>query len=124
MTTGFREQWAAASADAMGRVHKVFANSATAAHESIVNGSVVTGAPPLPVDPNPDAKAGELKDSVELVFSSPTSARISTPVKYAPNVEDNLRGVSFRSGGPHGWKLTIAGFDRIVAVEAAKLGFR
>lgn len=120
---GFREQWATASADAMNKVHTVFANSVSQAYESIVNGSAVTGAPPLPVaDGEPGA--GELKSGVHLEVTSPTSARISTSVKYAGNVEDNVRGVRFHNGGPHGWKLTAAGFDRIVATEAEKLGFR
>ncbi len=92
----------------------VFVNSASAAQNSIVSGSLVTGAPQLPVD------TGNLRNGVQLEFDAPNSALIHTNVAYAEDVEDNVRGVTFRVGGPHGWKLTRAGFPRIVADETAK----
>lgn len=92
----------------------VFINSASAVKDSIVSGSPVTGAPQLPVD------TGNLRTGVQLEFDAPDAALVYTNVEYAPHVEDNLRGVTFRVGGPHGWKLTRAGWSKIVADETAK----
>jgi hypothetical protein len=92
----------------------IFVNTASAAKESIVNGSSLTGAPGQPVD------TGNLRNSWQLTFESPTSALISTNVEYAPFVEDNVRGVTFKNHGPHSVKLTIQNLDKIVADETAK----
>lgn len=96
------------------RSREVFVNVAAAAHESIVNGSPVTGAPGQPVD------TGNLRNSWILSFPSPTEAMISTNVEYAPYVEDNVRGVTFKNHGPHSVALTVAGLDKIVAAETAR----
>jgi len=93
----------------------VFVNTASHAYESIVNGDTLTGAPGQPVD------TGALRASWQLIFNSPTEARIATNIEYAPYVEDNVRGVKFKNHGPHSVALTIAGMSRIVAVEAAKV---
>jgi hypothetical protein len=92
----------------------IFVNSASALKDSIVNGSPVTGAPQLPVE------TGNLRAGVQLEFDAPDSALIYTNVEYAEHVEDNVNGVKFRVGGPHGWKLARAGFQRVVDDETTK----
>lgn len=99
---------------AEGLERTVFVNTASAMQDSIVNGSPVTGAPQLPVE------TGNLRAGVQLEFDAPDSALIYTNVEYAEYVEDRVNGQTFRVGGPHGWKLTRAGFPRIVADETAK----
>lgn len=81
---------------------------------SIVDGSQLTGAPSLPTAPDGVPNAGKLRDSVTVTRPDANTAVISTDVDYASNVEDNLEGAHFHTGGPHGWKLTVAGFPRIV----------
>jgi hypothetical protein len=44
---------------------------------------------------------GALRNSWQLQFESPTAALISTNVEYAPIIEDNVRGVTFKNHGPH-----------------------
>lgn len=114
----FREDWARASQRALARQRAVFVNTASHAYESIVNGSAITGAPGQPVD------TGFLRASWQLVFVDKDTARISTSCAYAPFVEDNVRGVTFKNHGPHSVKLTRAGFGRIVAYEHAKAADR
>jgi hypothetical protein len=67
---------------------EVFVNVASHAHESIVNGSPVTGAPGQPVD------TGNLRNSWQLTFPDANTAEITTNVDYAQPVEDNVRGVT------------------------------
>ncbi len=93
----------------------VFVNVASAAKDSITDGDPRTGSPGSPVD------TGNLKNSWQLTFESPSIALISTNVEYAPYVEDNIRGVTFRVGGPHGVKLTAQNLDRIVEDETRKV---
>lgn len=88
--------------------HDVFVGSAQLAHQSIQEGSAITGAPGQPVD------TGALKASWQLGFPDASTAEITTNVEYAPIIEDNLRGVKFRVGGPHGVRLTAQNFDKIV----------
>ena len=96
----------------------VFVNTAAAVKGSIVDGSPTTGAPGQPVD------TGTLKASWQLAFESPSVALISTNVKYAPVIEDNVRGATLRSavGGFHSVRYTVAGFERLVAVEVRRAG--
>lgn len=101
-------------AKARGVEQAIFVNTASAMKDSIVEGSPVTGAPQLPVD------TGNLRAGVQLEFDAPDSALIYTNVEYAEHVEDNVRGVTFRVGGPHGWKLSRAGFQRVVDDETRK----
>lgn len=93
----------------------LFVNVASHAHQSIVDGSAVTGAPGQPVD------TGNLRNSWQLTFETPTAALISTNVEYAPFIEDNVRGVHFKNHGPHSVKMTKAALPRIVDVETAAL---
>lgn len=97
------------------KTQQVFVGVANEALRSIVEGSEITGAPGQPVD------TGNLRASWILAFPTPTSAQISTNVEYAPIIEDNLRGVTFKNHGPDSVKLTRAGLPRIVDVETAKV---
>jgi hypothetical protein len=114
-----------------GQTQAAFVRAATLAHESIVNGSPITGAPGQPVD------TGNLRASWQLFFESKESAIIGTNVEYAQAVEDGVgrdgqrakygqgnpapgrarMGPSTR-GGSHSLKLTRAGFNRILAQAA------
>lgn len=92
----------------------LLAASAALAKTSIVEGSEITGAPGQPVD------TGNLKNSWQLEFLSPTEAMISTNVDYARPIEDGVGPngpMTLRSavGGFHSVALTMNGFDRIVA---------
>ena len=99
----------------------VFTAAAVEIRESIKYGSAVTGAPALPVAPGRFPRAGALRDSVTLTFPDPNSAVIYTTSPYAQDVEDNPRGVQFNSGGPHGWKLTVAAGVRIIENIARRI---
>jgi hypothetical protein len=93
----------------------VFVNTASHVYESIVNGDSLTGAPGQPVD------TGALRASWQLTFDGPSTATVSTNIEYAPYVEDNVRGVTFKNHGPHSVALTVAGISRIIAAETAKV---
>lgn len=96
----------------------LFVNVCSAAHESIVNGSPITGAPGQPVD------TGRLRGSWHLEFvelpDGAMGAQITTNVTYGPIIEDNVRGVVFKNHGPHSVKLTRAGLPRLIQSEARK----
>lgn len=112
-----------------------FQNVAVAMHASIVEGSPNTGAPGQPVS------TGNLKNSWQITFESPTAAEITTNVSYAGVIEDDLK-TSFEAegqdapprapgappppksvvGGHHSVKMTRAAIQRIVDDEARKMG--
>lgn len=101
-------------------VDQAFVNVASAAHESIVNGSPVTGAPGQPVD------TGNLRASWHLEFPSKESAVISTNVEYAPYVEAGVAGkggrpAHYQNHGPHSVAHTIARIQPLVDHEVRKL---
>jgi len=98
----------------------IFTGVVDLAHESIVEGSQVTGAPGQPVD------TGALKASWIKDYPSKSEAVISTNLEYAPYIEDggNDRGeFTLRSevGGFHSLALTLAGFDKIVDVVTQRV---
>jgi hypothetical protein len=99
----------------------VFVSSAVELQKSIKFGSAVTGAPPMPVALEKYFRAGALRDSIMLTFPDANTALIYTTKWYAPNVEDNAEGHHFSSGAPHGWALTIAGFERVVDTTAKRI---
>jgi hypothetical protein len=99
-----------------------FVSTAVELQKSIKFGSALTGAPPMPVANQKYFRAGALRDSVTLTFPSPTEALIYTTKWYAPNVEDNTEGFQYDFGAPHGWKLTIAAFPRVVDAVVARQG--
>lgn len=90
------------------RERDVFVRTTQEVARSVVEGSEVTGAPGSPVD------TGALRGSWVGEFVSDHEWHLTTNVEYAPFVEDNVGNVTFKVGGPHGVKLTIAGFERIV----------
>lgn len=109
----------------------VFANIASALHESIVEGSPLTGSPGQPVGQygpgyHPHEVGGDLKNSWQLEFTSPTEALISSNSDHAPPNEYGVtvdgRPYMQRStvGGRHSRALTIAGAQRIVDDEVRK----
>jgi hypothetical protein len=96
------------------RSQAVFVATVVELRDSVKFGSAVTGAPAMPVAPNEFPRAGALRDSVTVTYPDPNTALIYTDKPYAPDVEDNTKGHTFHNGGPHGWRLSIAGFGRIV----------
>lgn len=112
------------------KTRAVFADMAAAVHESIVDGSPVTGAPGQPVD------TSNLKTSWQLDFAPDMrSATIGTNVAYAPDIEDGMRTarsgqvtgrtqqrltLRSRVGGFHSVKLTVANADRLLAAVVAR----
>ena len=108
------------------RVKAVWLNSMLHMHRSIVMGSSVTGAPGQVVQ---DVGGGNLRDSWQLVFPTPTSARSTTTVPYAESNED---GIARPGGGPyiqrsaiggrHSISKTRDGLIRIIEYENDHLG--
>ena len=104
---------------------EVFVGSVAEAHNSIVFGSGLTGAPGQVVA---DIGGGNLRNSWQTRFEGKDAAVISTNVPYAESNED---GIARPNGGPYRqlsaiggrWsvKLTIVGWPRIVAAVTARL---
>ena len=102
------------------RSRSVHINTAIELHRSVKFGSALTGAPAMPVAPNDFPRAGALKESITLTYPDENTALIYTTKPYAPDVEDNVKGHQFNTGGPHGWKMTQAAFPRIVETVAKR----
>lgn len=102
------------------RYNTVFPAIVDLAHDSIQNGSAITGSPGQQVD------TGALKASWQKQFESPLVALISTNKEYAIQEEEGVTesGTPIvqksQVGGPHSTKLTVANFDRIVAHAAGE----
>jgi hypothetical protein len=103
------------------REQAVFTTVAVELRESVKFGSPLTGAPSMPVAPSNFPRAGSLRDSVTLVFPDPNTALLYTASPYARDVEDNPKGHEFHEGGPHGWKMTVAAFERVVDTTAKRI---
>jgi hypothetical protein len=103
------------------RMEAVLAASVAEMRDSIKDGSSVTGAPEMPVAPSHFARAGALRDSVTVSYADPNSALIYTTSPYALDVEDNAKGHQFTSGGPHGWKLTVAASSHIIEAATTRI---
>lgn len=112
--------------------HGLLPAVAAEAHNSIVNGSPLTGSPGQPVGQygagyHQGEVGGALKASWQLLFPSPGIAEITTNEVYAPHneygVTEDGRAYTQRSsvGGRHSVALTVAGMDRIVEHEAKRL---
>ncbi len=84
-------------------------------HRSIVFGSEITAAPGSPVD------IGTLRDSWTPMFVDENTWQDTTHLDYAPVIEDNVNGVTFRNHGPHSVKMTKSAFGRIVDVVTARI---
>src|SRR5688572_25088606 len=92
---------------------------------SWVEGSPITGAPALPIATSNVATRGKLRRGVRVSYPDQNTALIYTTVPYALEVEDNPRGVTFTEGGAHGFKLTVAGFPRIIETVTKRItGYR
>ena len=91
------------------RHRQVFGGLAGELGRSIRDGSELTGAPGQP------RKTSNLYFSWIDRFTAPFRWEIAPNVEYAPYVEENVRGVRFRNGGPHSVKLTILGANRVLA---------
>ncbi len=111
----------AVKVEAKSKAH--FVNTVHAVHQSIQDGSPITGAPGQPV------QTGNLRGSWQVDFESPASAIVASSKEVAPYnqaIEDGVGPhgpLTLRStvGGFHSVAKTINGFDRLVAAEAAKL---
>ncbi len=109
-------------------VRDVFVDVTREVKRSLVEGSEITGAPGQPV------RTGNLKNSFVDEFTSPETWEVTTNVEYAPHIEagGNDRGPFDPSrgdprsevGGYHSAALTVAGFDRLVDVVAARVAAR
>ncbi len=86
-------------------------------HRSIVEGSQITSAPGQAVD------TGALRASFTPQFLDENTWQTTTHLKYAPIMEENLRGAQLRSavGGFHSVALTRVGFPRIVDYVVTKV---
>jgi hypothetical protein len=101
---------------------QVFVGTVLAVHESIVQGSPITGAPGQPVD------TGALKSSWQADVQGDVGV-VATNVVYAPVIEDGVGPhgpLTLRSevGGFHSVALTRAGFERLVEDQVQKLAGR
>lgn len=116
----FSDELRAFALKVQARQRDIFVGCATAVHQSVVEGSPITAAPGQPVD------TGNLRASWQLRFEGDLSAVTSTPVVYAPPIEEG-RGphgpLTLRSqvGGFHSVALTRAGWQAIVNDVAAKV---
>lgn len=99
------------------RERALYNNVRDHAFRSIRFGSPVTGAPGQPVD------KGDLLKSYKVKRLGSRRDEISSPLSYAPIIEDNRRGAQLRSkvGGFHSIKMTRIGWRRIVEYEMKKL---
>lgn len=132
------------------RTRDVVTASALKAHESIVAGSALTGAPGQPVDtgylrsswivafnaapsypPEPPQSTTGRTDATPPNPAAPQgevgrslSATITTNVEYAPYIEEGVRATRSAVGGPGSVKLTRAAWARIVDTAAKEQGAR
>ena len=92
-----------------GRTRRIVQIAREEVQRSIVEGSSITGAPGQPV------QFGALKGSWVPRFLGPHLWQTSTPLVYAPVIEEAI-GITIRSpvGGSHSVKLTRAGWQRII----------
>lgn len=101
------------------RAQNVFFEAVHIGSDSVIQGSDVTGSAGQPVA---DVRGGTLRGSFETKWRSSFAATTSTNILYAPSNED---GVARPGGGPyelrasvggrHSVKLTIVGWQNIVA---------
>lgn len=121
----FSDQLRAFAASTTAKATAIHQGVAVMAYQSWVEGSSVTGAPELPIAQGDAPTVGKLRRGVRLTYPDPNTALVYTTVEYAEDVEHNLRGVQFHSGGAHGWKLTVTGFPRIVETVTRRIsGYR
>jgi hypothetical protein len=115
------------------RSSTVFLNTVSAVHESITQGSPVTGSPGQPVGQygpgyHEGDVGGELLSSWQTILNGQWSAAIVTNNPYAPQNEDGIArpgggAYTQRStvGGRHSVMKTAAGIQRLVDAEVKKV---
>lgn len=103
------------------RTTAIHQGSVLAVKESWVAGSPVTGAPALPIATSNVPTRGQLRRGVRITYTDPNTALVYTTVPYAPEVEENPRGVHFTEGGAHGFALTVAAFPRLVETVTKRI---
>lgn len=103
---------------AKARERLLFKRVAEHAFRSIRFGSNITGAPGQPVDTTMLLKSWRMR------IGPGRNVEISSPLFYAPIIEDNRRGATLRSkvGGFHSVKLTRLGWQRMVEYELRDMG--
>lgn len=99
----------------------VFTSTAAQMWSSVKNGSALTGAPAMPKAPRQFPRAGALREGITITFPNEDTALIYTTSPYAEDVEFNAKGHAFVDGGPHGWGLTVAAFEKIVDTTAHRI---
>jgi hypothetical protein len=105
--------------------HAIHQSVAVEVKRSWVEGSPITGAPPLPIATSNAPTVGKLRRGVTLSYPDANTALIYTTVPYAAEIEENPRGVHFTEGGPHGFALTVAGFPRLLETVTRRVtGYR
>jgi hypothetical protein len=102
------------------RQRLIHAIVASKLHESVVDGSAITGSPGQPVD------TGNLKTSFVGSFPEDLVWELTTNVVYAPGIEEGVGPhgrIQIRSevGGIGSVKKTVAGFDRIVRKSMSEI---
>lgn len=122
--------------------------SAVAVHESIVHGSAITGAPGQPVDTGELRDSWTVKRISSTAFEISTNSPYARAIEHNwrkvrkghikafklanPKVKRvtkkvrsiirrSLGGLRFRSGGPHGVRLTAQHFPRLVTALVREL---
>lgn len=123
----FRTDVAAFAAHTERRAQALHARTVELARASIVEGSVLTGAPGQPVAEGAPPGSQVLRESWRVVVQGPLTTSIVTDVPYAPDVEDGTRNgrpmvLRSKRGGWHSLKLTVAGWSRIVAAAVRQVG--
>lgn len=96
------------------RGREVFVGCVDAVHQSVTDGSAITGAPGQPVD------TGDLLASWQETFPEEWVGQTATNVEYAEPIEEGIGPhgpLTLRSevGGFHSVKLTRAAWDLIAA---------
>lgn len=130
--SAFEDQVRAFAVKVEERNAALFPNIVSATMDSIVNGSPLTGAPGQPVGQygpgyHQGEVGGDLKASWQVSDVTPVSALISTNSQHAVQNEYGISATGgpyiqrTSIGGRHSVGLTIAGFQRIVDAEVAKV---
>ncbi len=118
----FAAELAAFDAKIRTRQKRIFFGTANAMHRSIVFGSTVTGSPGQPVD------QGDLKNSWHAEHLSEFLFATSTPIRYAPPIEEGRsfvtgKRLTLRSakGGFHSVMRTRDQFQKLVDAVVKKV---
>lgn len=109
------DQIRALAADLLERADEFHAGVVAEMEKSVVDGHELTGAPGQPVDD------GDLKESWETTHDGPSKSTTESDSPYAQAVEDNWGNVTYKNGGSHSLKLTVAGAQTVADVVAERV---